>query len=178
MSDTNTIRRVFERNVEALEKRPSIGQSTGSTTVRLRNGTTCVITNGSKELVCDVGREQGGNDEGPGPGVLERGALGSCLAMGYSMWAAYLDIPVDHIEVHVESDFDARAMFGVGKNPPGFKEIRYDVMIESEADEETLQELIEKADAHSPVLDDFTRPVPVKRRVHIQPSRGLHTAGE
>ena len=168
MSDPKTIKEVFRRNIEALEKRPSIGQSTGSTTVRLRNGTTCEILNGSKNLVCDVGKEQGGNDKGPGPGVLERGALGSCLAMGYSMWAAYLNIPVDQIEVRIESDFDARAMFGLGNKPPGFAEMRYDVLIDSPADEGTVQELIEKADAHSPVLDDFKRPVDVKRKVRIQ----------
>lgn len=171
MADSKTIRKAFKRNKKALEKKPSIGQGTASTKIRVKNGTTCEITASGKKLVCDIGTEQGGNDAGPGPGILERGALGSCLAMGYSMWAAHLGITIDSIEVEVESDFDARGMFGVTKDPPGFKELRYNVTIESAASEEEIRELIEKADAHSPVLDDFSRPIPVKRTINIKSTK-------
>ncbi|MDX1641827.1 MAG: OsmC family protein [Balneolaceae bacterium] len=168
MSDPKTIKKAFERNRKALKKRPSIGQSTATTKIRVHDGTTCEITASGKKLICDVGTEQGGNDAGPGPGILERGALGSCLAMGYSLWAAHLEIPVDEIEVEVESDFDARGQFGITDDPPGFKELRYIVTIESPASEDKIRELIAKADSHSPVLDDFKRPIPVKRELKIK----------
>lgn len=167
MADPKTIKEAFERNKKAIELRPSIRKSTARTTIRVRNGTTCEIESGSKKMVCDVGTDAGGNDAGPGPGILERGALGSCLAIGYATWAAYLEIPVDNIEVEVESDFDASGQFGIADIPPGFKALRYQVMIESPAPKEKVQELIEKADAHSPVLDDFRRPIPVKREINI-----------
>ena len=167
MADPETIKKAFQRNKKALEKRPSLGQGTGTTTIRVADGTTCEITNGSKTLVCDVGTEQGGNDAGPGPGILERGALGSCMAMGYSMWAAHLEIPIESIEVVIESDFDARGMFGVTDDPPGFKELRYTVNIVSPAPEDELRNLIKTADRHSPVLDDFSRPIPIKRKINF-----------
>lgn len=174
MSDSQTIKKAFERNREALEKRPSIGQSTATTKVRVHDGTTCEITASGKKLVCDIGKEQGGNDAGPGPGILERGALGSCLAMGYSLWAAHMEIPIEEIEVEVESEFDARGQFGITEDPPGFNELRYNVSIQSPASEDEIRKLIEKADAHSPVLDDFKRPIPVKRSVNIKSTeRGL-----
>ncbi len=168
MADSQTIKKAFERNKKALEKRPSIGQNTATTKIQVRDGTICEITAGGKKLLCDVGTDAGGNDAGPGPGILERGALGSCLAIGYATWAAYLEIPVEQIEVDIESDYDARGQFGVTNAPPGFDEIRYRVNIESPAPEETVRELIEKADAHSPVLDDFKRPIPVKRVINIK----------
>lgn len=168
MADPQTIKKAFERNKKALELRPSIGESTASTKIKVRNGTTCEITASGKKLICDVGTDAGGNDAGPGPGILERGALGSCLAIGYATWAAHLEIPIESIEVDIESDFDARGQFGVGENPPGFKELRYKVSIESPASEDKIRELIEKADAHSPVLDDFRRPIPIKREINIK----------
>lgn len=171
MPAPETIKEAFERNKKAIELRPSIGKSTATTKIRVRNGTTCEITASGKKLVCDVGTEAGGNDAGPGPGILERGALGSCLAIGYATWAAYLEVPVDNIEVEVESDFDARGQFALSDDPPGFKELRYRVTIESPAPEESIRELIEKADAHSPVLDDFRRPIPVERKVNIKSTK-------
>lgn len=168
MDHPKKIKDAFERNKKALELRPSIGKSTASTKIRVSNGTTCEITAGGKKLICDVGVDAGGNDAGPGPGILERGALGSCLAIGYATWAAYLEIPIDNIEVDIESDFDARGQFGIGENPPGFKELRYTVSIESPASENEIRELIEKADSHSPVLDDFRRPIPIKREINFK----------
>lgn len=170
MAEPETIKAAFERNKRALELRPSIGQNTARTTIRVRNGTTCEIESGTKRLTCDVGVDAGGNDAGPGPGILERGALGSCLAIGYATWAAVLDIPVDRIEVEVESDYDARGQFGITGDAPGFSELRYRVHIESPASEAAVEELIKKADNHSPVLDDFKRPVPVKREINIRTS--------
>lgn len=170
MADPETLRDIYERNAQAIALRPSVGKNTGHTTVRVRDGTTCEVENGPWTFTTDLGTEQGGNDEGPGPGVLERAALGSCLAMGYVQWAALLEIPVEHIEVHVESDFDARGSFGIDDQPPGFTRLRYRVTIESSASEADVQEMIDNADAHSPVLDDFRRPLPVERTVQINPS--------
>lgn len=168
MADPQTIKKAFERTKKAIELRPSIGKNTARTTVRVQNGTTCEIESGTKKLICDVGTHAGGNDAGPGPGILERGALGSCLAIGYVTWAAYMDIPVDAIEVEVESDFDAAGQFGISDDPPGFTKIRYTVEIESPAPEYRVKELIEKADKHSPVLDDFRRPIPIHREIKIK----------
>lgn len=167
MATPESIRETYKRNAKAIALRPSVGKGTGRTTVSLRDGTTCEVENGPWSFTTDVGTEQGGNDEGPGPGVLERAALGSCLAMGYAQWAALLYVPIEHIEVEVESEFDARGTFGIGDQPPGFTSIRYRVTVESPAPEEDVQEVIDKAEAHSPVLDDFTRPLPVDREVQI-----------
>lgn len=168
MADPKTIKEAFERNQKAVELRPSMGQNTVVTKIRLYDGTTCEVEHKHWKFKVDIGTSEGGNDAGPGPGILERGALGSCLAIGYSQRAAVLEIPVDRIEVDVESDFDARGMLFVDDRPPGFDALRYKVYIESPASEEEIMQIIEEVDKHSPVLDDFRRAIPVEREVTIK----------
>ena len=80
------------------------------------------------------------------------------MAIGYEMWAKRLDIQLDSIEVIVEADYDARGMYGVDDDvSPGWTGLRYSVNVESSAPAERVQELLDKADAHSPVLDDLRR---------------------
>lgn len=165
MADTETIRNAFERNKKALTLRPAIGQYTTKTKISVRDGTTCDVEHGDWKFVVDVGTAQGGNNAGPGPGILERAALGSCLAMGYVTWAAHLGVPIDHLEVEVECDVDARPMYGIVDRPAGFVAMRYRVKIQSPATEEEILQVLDAADARSPVLDDFRRPIPVEREV-------------
>src|SRR5699024_3538270 len=113
MADPETIKKAFERNKRAVELRPSTGQSTGRSTIRVKDGTTCEVEGSGWNLIADIGTEEGGNNAGPGPGVLERAALGSCLAMGYAQHAAAMKVPIETIEVKVETEFDARGMFGI-----------------------------------------------------------------
>lgn len=170
MADPETIRTAFERNKKAVELRPSVGQSTAVTKIRVRDGTTCEIESAHWTFTADVGTEAGGNDAGPGPGILERAALGSCLAIGYATWGARYDVPIERLEVEVETDFDARGQLGVGDQPPGFEAIRYRVKIQSPASEDEIRRVLDAADAHSPVRDDFARAIPIERTVEIVPS--------
>jgi uncharacterized OsmC-like protein len=167
MEDQKTIKEAFEQDQKAIKLRPSKAKSTAKTKVRLFDGTTCEVEHKHWKFKVDIGTSEGGNDAGPGPGILERGALGSCLAIGYSQRAAMLEIPIDKIEVDVESDLDARGMLYIDDRPPGFVALRYKVYIESPASEEEIMRVIEDTDKHSPVLDDFRRAIPVEREVDI-----------
>jgi uncharacterized OsmC-like protein len=167
MAERETIKKAYERNRQAVLLRPEIGRTTAATTIRLHDGTTCEVMHKHWKFRVDIGSGEGGNDAGPGPGILERGALGSCLAIGYSQMAAVLDVPLDSVEVTVESDLDARGMLGIDERPPGFLELRCKVRIESPAPVEEVMKVIRETERHSPVLDDFRRPIPVKRTVTI-----------
>jgi uncharacterized OsmC-like protein len=167
MSDPKSIKNAFERNRKAVQLRPEIGQKTVVTKVRLIEGTTCEVVHPEWTFKADIGTSQGGNNSGPGPGILQRGALGSCLAIGYVQQAAVMGIPIDHIEVMVEAEKDVRGRLGIDDRPPGSKTLNYKVSIVSSADEEEISKVIEEADRLSPVLDDFKRAIPVSREVHI-----------
>lgn len=156
MAESNKLKTIIERNIKAIRLKPSIGQGTATTTVRVRDGVTCDIEDGEWKLVADEGSGDGGAGLGPDPGVFGRAALGTCLAMGYVQWAAYLDVPIDSVEVVVEAGYDARGMFGVDDNvSPGWTGLRYTVSIASPADEAKVRKMIEHADRLSPLLDDF-----------------------
>jgi uncharacterized OsmC-like protein len=163
VAEEKDFKAILERNVKALTLRPSIGQGTATTVVRVRNGVTCDIEDGSWKLVSDEMPGDGGAGLGPDAGVLVRAGLGSCLAQGYVIWAARLDVPLDSVEVTVEADYDALGMYGIDDSvPPGWPAVRYTAVIGSPAPEERVRHLVETADRHSPILDDLRRAVPVR----------------
>ncbi len=162
------LKSIMERNKKALMLRPNIGQGTATTTVRIRDGLTADIEDGQWKLVGDEGPGDGGNGLGPDPGVFTRAGLGSCLAMGYVMWAAVFDVPLDSVEVTVEADYDATGMYGIDDGvAPGWSAVRYATKISSPAPEERVRELIDYADRHSSVLDIIRRAIPVSGETKI-----------
>ena len=167
MADSKKIKEAFDRNVKLLNIKPSKGQYTTSTKIRLKNGTACEIEHKHWKFTADVGEQQGGNDEGPGPGIFYRASLGSCLAIGYAIWAAQMDIQIDHLEVDVEADVDARGNFGIENAKPGYTGMRYTVTIESPASDVEINEMIKAADDHSPILANFKKPMNIDRTINI-----------
>lgn len=168
MAESGNLKNIIDRNIKAIRLRPSTGQGTATTTVRVRKGVTCDIEDGGWKLVADESVGDGGAGLGPDPGVFGRAALGSCLAMGYMIWSSYLEIPIDSVEVVVEADYDARGMFAVDDGvSPGWSGVRYTVHIASPADEARVRELVEFADRHSPLLTDFREPIPITRELRI-----------
>ena len=167
MENQAKIRTAFERSTKALTLRPSIGQRTAVTSVRLRGGLTCEIEEGRWKLTADMAEKFGGSDAGPNPGVLGRAALGSCLAIGYAMWAAKLNVPLSALEVEVQVDYDSRGSHGVGDVSPGYAEIRYVVTVESSAPEADILRVLDEADAHSDYHHVFSRTQRLRREVRV-----------
>lgn len=163
MSNNNEIKKAWERNAAAVKLRPSVAVSEGKSTIKVTGGTTCTIEGSGWTLTGDVGIAAGGNNAGPGPGVFERAALGSCLAIGYAQQAAVMGVPIEGIEVEIETKFDARGMLGVVDQPPGFTKITYNINITSPAPVAAILKVIDVADQRSPVRDDFRRAIPIER---------------
>jgi uncharacterized OsmC-like protein len=168
MAPHEKIRSGFHRVATALSQRPSLGHGKGISKAAIRDGLTCEITEGKWKLIADMPGQAGGNDAGPTPGVYGRAALGSCLAIGYMMRAATMNILVTSLEVEIEADYDDGALFGTTQGiPPGYLDIRYTVTIDSDAPEEKIMEMLDEADRHSPYLDVFSRAQQCHREVKI-----------
>jgi uncharacterized OsmC-like protein len=162
------IRGRLERNAKAVALRPAVGQHTGRTKVRLTPGLSCEVTDGAWTLTTGVGENSGGTNAGPSPGVLGRGALGSCLAFGYAMWAARLGVRIDSLEVDVETDYDTRGELGVSDDVvPGYTQVRYAVSVTSDAPESEVMRVLDVADKYSPYRDVFARANDLKREVRV-----------
>src|SRR5262245_33669114 len=129
MPPMERIKAKFEGIVAKLTADPKVGRGTGKTTARVRDGLTCEIESGPWRFVADMPRTTGGAESGPTPGMYGRGALGSCLAIGYAMRAAREGVKLDSVEVEVQADFDEGALFGTVDAPPGYSEVRCIVRI-------------------------------------------------
>jgi uncharacterized OsmC-like protein len=168
MDGSDEIRSAMERNAKAVSLRPAVGQNTARTTVRLKPHLECEVVEGPWTMTVAMSEKSGGNNAGPNPGILGRGALGSCLAIGYAMWAARMGVPIDALEVQVEADYDSRGELGVSDEVhPGYQQVRYIVSVTSPAPEQDVRRVIETADKYSPYRDVFARAHDVRRELRI-----------
>jgi uncharacterized OsmC-like protein len=159
----------LERNAKAVALRPGTGLGTATTRVRLKPGLECDVEEGPWKLVVGMSEKSGGTNAGPNPGVLGRGAFGTCLAVGYAMWASRLGIQIDALEVEVQADYDRRGELGVDDTvPAGYTQIRYIVTIESPASEDDVMRLLDTADKFSSYRDVFGRAHDLRREVRYQ----------
>lgn len=179
MHGAGEIREALERNVKAVSLRRAIGRGTARTTACLRPGLECEIADGPFRLTAGMTPKYGGSDAGPNPGVFGRGALASCLALGYAMWAAREGVPLEALEVEVEADYDVSGELGVDDEVhPGYLEVRWIVSVESPAPEEEVLAVLDEADRRSSYLDIFARAVPVRREVRIRAPGGADAGAE
>jgi uncharacterized OsmC-like protein len=158
----------LERNIKAVTLRPSVGQGTAITKVRLRDGLACEIQEGPWTLVAGMTEKYGGTNDGPNPGVYGRAALGSCLAIGYAMWAARLGVPIDALDVEVHADYDVRGELGANDSVrPGYSQIRYIVSVSSPASTADIERWLDTADRYSSWRDNIANAVPLvcERRI-------------
>jgi uncharacterized OsmC-like protein len=170
MASPEQIRATIERNVKEVALQPSTG--TATTRVTLKPGLECDIEDGTWKLTAGVSEKWGGTNAGPNPGILGRGALGSCLAIGYAMWAARLGVPIDALEVEVQGDYDSRGELGLADDvPPGYLQVRYRVLVTSPAPEADVQRVLDMADKYSPYRDVYARAHDVRREVTIIAAR-------
>jgi uncharacterized OsmC-like protein len=122
-------------------------------TARYTGGLTFEVTGPQGQRVAtDMPPAMGGAASAPNPGWYFRGALASCTATVIAMRAAKLGIALQTLEVTVESDADHRGILGLDeKVSAGQKALRTVVKISGDAAPGKLRELVEWADAHSPV---------------------------
>jgi uncharacterized OsmC-like protein len=168
MDGNETIRDALNRNVRAVQLRPSVGQGTAVTRVRLKPGLACDVEDGPWKFTVGMTEKYGGTNAGPNPGVYGRGAVGSCLAICYGMWAARLGVAIEALEVEIQADYDARGELGVSDDVrPGYLAMRYCVTVESAAPADDILRVLDTADRYSSWRDDIARGVPFTREVHV-----------
>jgi uncharacterized OsmC-like protein len=153
--------------------RQRAGEDPARAVVRLRaegrmgGGTRVDVRVGAFEMGVDEPVSVGGTGTAPNPVQLSLAALASCQAITYRYWAEELGLQLDAVTVSVESDFDTGAFFGFpgAVGTPAPSGVRCAVTLEGPEPPERYKELVAVVDEHCPVLDLFTRSVPVERNV-------------
>jgi uncharacterized OsmC-like protein len=137
------------------------------TEARMGEGTRVELRAGAFEFAADEPPSVGGTGTAPNPVQLALTALGSCQAITYRYWAEELGLRLDAVTITVEADFDTGAFFGFpgATGVPSPTAVRSSVTLEGPEPAEQYERLVAAVDEHCPVLDLFTRPVPVERTV-------------
>ena len=103
-----------------------------------------------------------GTDKGANPVEYLLAGLAGCITTSLVAHAAAKGIKIDSIESTLEGDIDLLGFLQLDEHVnPGYQGINISFKIESDASEETLQELIELAKKASPVANTISRPTPI-----------------
>jgi uncharacterized OsmC-like protein len=101
-------------------------------------------------------------DRGPNAGEIALHALASCLTGALVYHAAARGIAIKGISTRLEGDLDLRGFLGLSNSVRnGFSTIRVVFTIDADCDEAKKQELMELAQARSPVFDMLSNGLPV-----------------
>lgn len=167
---TTRIRQSIEQTVGRLNDHHEEGRGTISVAAVLEDGLRIRTEQlGDHVITTDMTSAVGGEETGPSPGTIARAALASCDASMVAMRAAQKGIHLTTLEVIVEWDYDARGMLGVDDTvPAGPLALRVNFRLGADGvSNDKLEEVVEWAEANSPVGDAFRRPLDYESDVEI-----------
>ncbi|TNE73382.1 OsmC family peroxiredoxin [bacterium] len=120
----------------------------------LKDGLLAKINIRDFQLIIDEPNSLGGTDLGPNPVEVVLGALGACQEIVVKAYASVLGIEVSSVKVEAQGHLDLRGFFNQADVRPGFKEVKFNTIIETEeTDAEKLKSLQFFAENRCPVLD-------------------------
>jgi uncharacterized OsmC-like protein len=155
---------LYERKARAINKRPSFAAESAYARAQVGAELTCEVDLGDRRMRVDVPAEEGGHGVAAHPGQLMRASLGACLAVGYKLWGARLEIPVDAVAVDVTCEYDARGQLGLSPDVRvGWRRVTFEVTVTSAAAEADIRRVVETADRLNPLLANLS---PEIERVH------------
>lgn len=151
------------KSIEAIKENPKAANVFFKANTELVEDVRCSAQVGTfSPMVIDERPELGGKNAGPNPVELLLVALGTCQEIMYSAYASVMDIHLDSVKVDLKGDINLNGMLGLDENTPGgFTKITFNTNIESNADEETLLNLIEAVEKHCPVMDTILREITI-----------------
>ena len=98
-----------------------------------------------------------------GPTAIETvlASVGGCMTGAFAAQATARGVRIDSLTVDLECTIDLNGFFGLQPIRPGLRDVTLSFRVASDADEETLQEILDAARSRSPVFDTVTKPVAV-----------------
>ena len=103
-----------------------------------------------------------GNNEGANPVEFLLHALAGCVTTTTVLHAAARGIEIEWLSTTLVGGIDLQGLLAIGEAPAGYQGIRIEMDIKAKnASDAELDELLQFAQAHSPVCNTVCRPVPV-----------------
>lgn len=165
-----TIRSAIEQASTYLAENPDAAKATDAAATAVREDGLRFRINGPwSPLSSDMSKSVGGGASAPSPGWLLRAALAACDATLVAMEAARDGIELTDLRVSVESESDFRGVLGVDPSvQPGPRSMHVAYRLAAtNATEDQLQAIVQRAESHSPVRDALVREVPMTTEITI-----------
>ena len=159
-----SIRSAIETASGHLTDHPEAAVATDAAATAVREeGLRFRVEGPNGDVISDMAKMVGGGATAPTPGWLLRAALASCDATLVAMEAARGGVELSDLTVTVDSDSDFRGVLGVDDSVnPGPLAVRVRIQLAaSNATEDQLREIVQRAESHSPVRDALARAVPM-----------------
>jgi len=103
-----------------------------------------------------------GEDKGANPGEYLLTALSGCLTTTFIAYAAAQGVQIGELRTELEGDVDVRGFLGLGDVRPGFRNIRVQFHVKSDAPREKILELLELTERRSAVTDSLRKGVAIQ----------------
>lgn len=171
MKTQSEIKTALDRAASMIKAKPAIGQRAYKSVATVAAGLACAVNEKEWTFASDTPEAMGGDNGAPSPSTLFRAAVASCVAMGIKMWAARMEVPIEHVEVHFETDVDARGQFGVCDDvPAGFEQADLTIKVVSDAADKEVRGAISASLRYSPMIDALKGGFPINTEVEIKQS--------
>jgi uncharacterized OsmC-like protein len=109
----------------------------------------------------DEPKALGGTNTAPNPVEQLLGALGSCLAIGYTANASVRGIQIEELRIELEGHIDLPVFLGLREGHAGYSDIAVRVYLKADVPQETVEELHQQVLKTSPVGQTIEKAVPL-----------------
>jgi uncharacterized OsmC-like protein len=157
--NANEIRSLQAPVKAQYRKRPETALVTLHAEGRIGENITCKIETGKARVEAGLHPATGGDGQSACSADMLLEALVGCAGVTLSAVATALNVPLRSGTVRAEGDLDFRGTLGVSKDAPvGFKEIRLNFDLDTDASEEQLATLIRLTERYCVVYQTLSRP--------------------
>ena len=165
------IRKSIEGRISFLKAHPEKTRNKATAATAVLERGLKVRTTGPKDevIISDMPPTVGGEGSAPTPGWFMQAALATCNATGIAMKAAQEDIELSALEVSIDTESDARGIFGFDESiKAGPLNMITRVRIGAEGvPEEKLREIVRWNEKHSWCGNAICRSVPLETEIEI-----------
>jgi uncharacterized OsmC-like protein len=148
---------------ERYRAEPGAALITLSAEGRVGAGVSCRLSTGRALVEAGLHPATGGSGTQACSGDMLLEALVACAGVTLSAVATSLGIPIRSGTLRAHGDLDFRGTLGVAKEAPvGFKEIRLEIELESDAPTEQLAKLLELTERYCVVYQTLKAAVPMR----------------
>lgn len=160
--DANQIRAIQAPLKEKYKKHPESAVITLTASGKIGDGVTCKVDTGKTLVEAGLHPATGGNGMAVCSGDMLLEALVACAGVTLNAVATAIGLKLKDASVNAEGDLDFRGTLGVDKNAPvGFKTIRLNFDLETDASEEEVATLLKLTERYCVVYQTISGGVPV-----------------